>query len=382
MHCINLSLTFGNSCTRSAFLSAAVLSKTSDITACVLVMHPIAEAAAQSQTFTSQVKAFAGMQIKLITDNYKQLTFSNEPPYELNEYIIPGASYLTTSGSFGHVLYQQIHNNGVFIRLHHYLLARNCAFIMEEPEQVVKLRFHLNNHIQYHLEGLGNFSFYEQAYNLLYIPFRYNRLHFATSGLYIVADINYPVQTMWKKLPPLVLMNDFQKKIRQQLPAMLTPVNQIASRLLLRDVYQLLETNTYATLQNKSFALLKLVLENISENPVWEPVTLTMHEARAVYHARRLIQENLLHSWTMQELTKRTGLNDYRLKNGFQQLYQTTPADYLREVRMEKAWELLAGKRYSVSEVAGMVGYTNLSAFSKAFKKYFGITARERSKEQ
>jgi len=48
---------------------------------------------------------------------------------------------------------------------------------------------------------------------------------------------------------------------------------------------------------------------------------------------------------------------------------------------MEKAWQLLSGKRYSVSQVAEAVGYTNLSAFSKAFKKYYHITARERSKE-
>ena len=48
---------------------------------------------------------------------------------------------------------------------------------------------------------------------------------------------------------------------------------------------------------------------------------------------------------------------------------------------MEKAWQLLSGKKYSVSQVAEEVGYTNLSAFSKAFKKYYNITARERSKE-
>ena len=52
-----------------------------------------------------------------------------------------------------------------------------------------------------------------------------------------------------------------------------------------------------------------------------------------------------------------------------------------RDVRMEKAWQLLSGKKFSVSQVAEEVGYTNLSAFSKAFKKYYNITARERSKE-
>jgi AraC-like DNA-binding protein len=48
---------------------------------------------------------------------------------------------------------------------------------------------------------------------------------------------------------------------------------------------------------------------------------------------------------------------------------------------MEKAWQLLSGEKYAVSQVAEEVGYTNLSAFSKAFKKYYRITARERGKD-
>jgi AraC-like DNA-binding protein len=48
---------------------------------------------------------------------------------------------------------------------------------------------------------------------------------------------------------------------------------------------------------------------------------------------------------------------------------------------MEKAWQLLSGKKHTVSQVAEEVGYTNLSGFSKAFKKYYHITARARRKE-
>ena len=106
-----------------------------------------------------------------------------------------------------------------------------------------------------------------------------------------------------------------------------------------------------------------------------------MQEAQAIYLARTRMEENLKLDWTIKELTQLTGLNDYKLKTGFHQLYHSSPADYLRDIRMEKAWQLLLGKRYSVSQVAEAVGYTNLSAFSKAFKKYYHITARERSKE-
>ncbi|WP_205513793.1 helix-turn-helix transcriptional regulator [Longitalea arenae] len=323
------------------------------------------------------------MQIKLIADNLKELAFTDQLPTALNGYLVPGASAVAASGNFGHVLFQQIQSNGVFIRLQHFLLNRGCTFTMMEYEPLIKLRFHLVNHIQYHIEGLGNLVFYEQGYNLLYIPFQNNRLYFQNAGVYFSVDIHFPVYVLSQKLPPLVLMNDFQKKVLHQQPAMLVPVNQVANRSLLTHVHQLIQSGKRSTaaLHTRSLTLLHLCLENISEHPVWEPVNLTMQEAQAIFMARTKMEENLKQEWTIKELTQLTGLNDYKLKTGFQQLYHSSPADYLRDIRMEKAWQLLSGKRYSVSQVAEEVGYTNLSAFSKAFKKYYHITARARTKE-
>ncbi|THU40397.1 helix-turn-helix transcriptional regulator [Niastella caeni] len=324
------------------------------------------------------------MQIKLIADNYKELAFTDQLPDTLDDYLVPGASSLAASGAFGNVLFQHIQSNGILIRLQHFLLNRSCTFTMLEYEPLLKLRFHLTNHIQYHIEGLGNLVFYEQGYNLLYIPYLNNRLHFQEAGVYFSIDIHYPVCTLSQKLPPLVLMNDFQKKVIHQQPAMLVPVNQVASRSLLTHLYQLIYTGKRpgATLHSKSLAILHQCLESISEHPVWEPISVSMEEAQVIYMARTHMQENLHQEWTIKELTQLTGLNDYKLKTGFHQLYHSSPADYLRDIRMEKAWHLLSGKKRSVSQVAEEVGYTNLSAFSKAFKKYYNITARERGKER
>jgi AraC-like DNA-binding protein len=323
------------------------------------------------------------MQIKLIADNYKELAFTDQLPDRVANYLIPGASSVTASGDFGYVLFQQLQCDGIFIRLQHFLMNRSCTFTMQEFEPLLKLRFHLINHIQYHIEGLGNLVFYEQGFNLLYFPFQNHRIHFQNAGVYFSIDIHYPVYVLSQKLPPLVLMNDFQKKVIHQQPAMLTPVNQVANRPLLTQVHELMQAGkrSAASLHARSMDVLISSLENISEQPIWEPITLSKPEAQAIYQARTKMAEDLKKDWTLKDLIQLTGLNDYKLKTGFQQLYQSSPADYLRDVRMEKAWQLLSGKKFPVSLVAEEVGYTNLSAFSKAFKKYFNITARERSKE-
>ena len=51
--------------------------------------------------------------------------------------------------------------------------------------------------------------------------------------------------------------------------------------------------------------------------------------------------------------------------------------EYLTEVRMQKAQELLRDSEYKIIEICGMVGYDNPRSFSKAFKHFTGMTPRE-----
>jgi AraC-like DNA-binding protein len=51
--------------------------------------------------------------------------------------------------------------------------------------------------------------------------------------------------------------------------------------------------------------------------------------------------------------------------------------EFLREVRIMRAMELLAQGRHSVGSVAKAVGYSSLSAFTLAFSKRVGISPSE-----
>lgn len=70
-------------------------------------------------------------------------------------------------------------------------------------------------------------------------------------------------------------------------------------------------------------------------------------------------------------------LNECTLKRGFQQVFGKTAFGYLRDHRLEQARQLLEMGTYKVEEVARIVGYRNLGAFSEAFHKQFGIRARD-----
>lgn len=53
--------------------------------------------------------------------------------------------------------------------------------------------------------------------------------------------------------------------------------------------------------------------------------------------------------------------------------FQTTPSELLRERRLARAEALLRARRGNVSEIAYAVGFDNLSHFSQAFRKRFGV---------
>ncbi|HIE3983667.1 helix-turn-helix transcriptional regulator [Serratia marcescens] len=76
---------------------------------------------------------------------------------------------------------------------------------------------------------------------------------------------------------------------------------------------------------------------------------------------------------TVAYLCTLVGTNEFKLKQGFREMFGTSPHRMLISIRMEKALELLeSGLR--VSTAAHKVGYQHLSSFSTAFEKYFGRT--------
>jgi AraC-like DNA-binding protein len=88
--------------------------------------------------------------------------------------------------------------------------------------------------------------------------------------------------------------------------------------------------------------------------------------------AKQLITLNLQTPYSLMELARKTGLNDFKLKKGFKALFGHTVFGYLYELRMDNAYRLLQDGK-SVSEVAETIGYKNPHHFTAAFKKKFGF---------
>jgi AraC-like DNA-binding protein len=125
----------------------------------------------------------------------------------------------------------------------------------------------------------------------------------------------------------------------------------------------------------KVLELLALQLESLERRREL-PDNLGTDDVGRLQLARDIIAKNLKTPYSLLELSRLCGLNDFKLKQGFKQLYGTTVFGYLAELRMKQAYQLLTDGA-SVGSVAYQVGYKNPQHFTTAFKKKYGILSSQ-----
>jgi len=110
------------------------------------------------------------------------------------------------------------------------------------------------------------------------------------------------------------------------------------------------------------------------------PVGFSREDVRKLHAARDIIEANMVEPPSLLGLSRQVGLNDYKLKKGFKELFGSTVFEHLRQVRLDNAMQMLRSQEHSVTEAAIAVGYSNVSAFSQQFQRKFGIKPSELKK--
>ena len=98
----------------------------------------------------------------------------------------------------------------------------------------------------------------------------------------------------------------------------------------------------------------------------------TPYDRDCIQFARDYLVGHLDNPPTLPALAKVAGINEFKLKKGFKEVFGTTVFNYLTGRRMEIAKNTLLQKDKSITELAYELGYSSPQHFSKAFKKIYG----------
>jgi AraC family transcriptional activator of pyochelin receptor len=106
-------------------------------------------------------------------------------------------------------------------------------------------------------------------------------------------------------------------------------------------------------------------------------VARTDYDKDRIQYAREYMTQHIDNPPSLSQLARIIGLNEYKLKHGFKEMYQTTVFGYLAEKRLELARDYLSDPNKSITDIADLLGYSSIQHFSHAFKKKFGHSPRE-----
>jgi AraC family transcriptional regulator of arabinose operon len=86
-----------------------------------------------------------------------------------------------------------------------------------------------------------------------------------------------------------------------------------------------------------------------------------------------LLESRISCSPDMNGIANQVNLSPSRLRHLFKKETGKTPAQYLKNLRLQRAALLLTTTFLSVKEIANQVGITNTSHFIREFKRSFGM---------
>lgn len=127
----------------------------------------------------------------------------------------------------------------------------------------------------------------------------------------------------------------------------------------------------------KSLELLVLCIDNyVSKNKKSYTFIKSDLDKEKLIQVRDFINTQYKSPPSLSELSKLVGLNEFKLKNGFKELFGSTIFNYIRNKRLLLAKNSLENDGISISEAAYEYGYSSPQHFSLQFKKQFGITPK------
>lgn len=96
--------------------------------------------------------------------------------------------------------------------------------------------------------------------------------------------------------------------------------------------------------------------------------------SEAALQAKRWIEARVSEPINLDDIARSVSMSKYHLLRVFRDAFGMPPLQYHRQLRLDHARRLLRLQHLTVREVAARVGYDSTTAFTRAFKREYGLT--------
>ena len=174
------------------------------------------------------------------------------------------------------------------------------------------------------------------------------------------------------------VLKRFTEVVIEGKDSILSPVwrtNNFSIQRVIGEIIHCSYTNELRNLFLLSKSIELLVLQaDLYEKRLDDPFIKSKKDHRRLIEAKELLTVRIDNPPTIVELSQLIGINEYKLKKGFKEVFGTTVFGYVHQHRMERAKRLLLETDQPAKEIAYTIGYSSPQHFSNAFKKEFGVS--------
>lgn len=178
------------------------------------------------------------------------------------------------------------------------------------------------------------------------------------------------------------------KKIyERELPAIIQPGRSVSNQshgrisndfLIRKYIEGLLFYFENPSLVNEEILILKLkeIILLLSQTQQVETVQVILSQlfSPAKFSFQQIIEAHLFAQINIEELAQKTNLSVSSFKREFAKLYNDTPANYIRNKKLEKAAELLLASDNRIADIAYQCGFNELANFTKSFHDKYHVS--------
>lgn len=117
-----------------------------------------------------------------------------------------------------------------------------------------------------------------------------------------------------------------------------------------------------------------ILLLSQTKNAAAIQLILSQLFSASTYSFKQVIEANLFSQQTIEQLADQCNLSVSSFKREFTKLYNDTPANYIKNKKLEKAAERLLVSDQRITEIAFGCGFNDLATFTKSFSDKYSIS--------
>lgn len=315
--------------------------------------------------------------LRMSSFTYGPIVAAPVVPPSLSALVIPGSEAACAEGAYGQILFQEIHAGEITIMYIIYRIEQDLAIDFKCSPGTLQTHVALKNDSQYYITGIGDFYLVEGQFNIIDAP-DLEGTHFLEGGNeYHTLHVVFSSEFLDRLLPVFHYLEEWLASDSPR-PRPLFKVHSWLS-VQLKDVIERILHCHYADevlefyreIKTRELLCLALTPRN---GQITAATRLTRRNVALIHESRHLLERSFDQHLTISSIAQQIGMNEFKLKAGFKQVFGISMFDYLVKTRMQAARELLLETDKPIKEIASLTGYATKQSFLNAFKKYYHDT--------